>query len=265
VNLNAGTDITTTPQGIVDMRASGIGDGGFFSASAGGNINLVGNILANGSAADEACGAGGCRDGGTGGDVLVSANGSVVMSGRVELNGAGRFDTAVLGDSVDGDGGSVDITAGTTINVSGPHVRHQQGLRAERRVLVRRRRQRHALRRDRPDERLVRRRHHRAVRRPSSRSAHRLRTATPIDPVNRPSSLGGTIDIEGCKFNLLAAGSLVSTGPGGSPSGATFLAASTQLTVSGPVTSTAENEFDWRTSPPVITGTVSPLPTLIQT
>jgi hypothetical protein len=46
----------------------------------------------------------------------------------------------------------------------------------------------------------------------------RLRTATPIDPVNRPSSLGGTIDIEGCKFNLLAAGSLVSTGPGGTPS-----------------------------------------------
>src|SRR4029450_889566 len=41
VNLNAGTSITTTAQGVLDLRASGIGDGGFVSVSAGTDINMA--------------------------------------------------------------------------------------------------------------------------------------------------------------------------------------------------------------------------------
>src|SRR5213075_2712418 len=92
----------------------------------------------------------------------------------------------------------------------------------------------------------------------------RLRTACPVDPVNKPSALGGTIDIEACQINVTSTGQLVSTGPGGSPSGAVFLAASTGLTITGFSTATAEYEFDWRTAPPIFTpGHVTPLPSLV--
>src|SRR6185369_6428529 len=52
IDLFVGQDITSTAQGVLDMRASGVGDGGDMSAVASGNITLAGNILANGSSDD---------------------------------------------------------------------------------------------------------------------------------------------------------------------------------------------------------------------
>jgi hypothetical protein len=255
VNLNAGATITTTAQGVIDMRASGIGDGGFFSASAGGNINLAGNILANGSS-DE-------FEGGTGGDVLVSATGSVTVGGRIELSGAGQ-DAAPGSEtgSVDGDGGSLDISAGTTIQLNGPMFGISKGFGsgdefsfdAGGNVTI-------AAEIDMTGDNfggdvtvlsdgLI-------------TVSARVRTATPIDPVNKPSSLGGTIDLEGCQINVTATGQVIATGPGGVPSGANYFAASTGITIAGTVTATAENELRWRTTAPLVSGTVAPAGTVI--
>src|SRR5262249_51042622 len=44
VDLIAGGNIMTTAQGVIDMRASGEGDGGFATITAGGDINLAGNF-----------------------------------------------------------------------------------------------------------------------------------------------------------------------------------------------------------------------------
>src|SRR6185436_4820166 len=60
VDLEAGTNITATAAGVVDMNALGAGGaGGELDAFAGGDINLAGNILANGSADDIEGGDGG--------------------------------------------------------------------------------------------------------------------------------------------------------------------------------------------------------------
>jgi hypothetical protein len=99
VDFNAGTDVSTTSTGDVDERASGdAGDGGFFSVTAGGNVNLVGDLLLNGSGQISG------GSGGAGGDVLIGADGSITF-GRIEANGA----------TPDGDGGTVDISGGTTL------------------------------------------------------------------------------------------------------------------------------------------------------
>ena len=255
VNLNAGANITTTVQGVIDMRASGIGDAGFFSASAGGDINLAGNILANGSS-DE-------LEGGTGGDVLISANGSVTVGGRIELNGAGQ-DAAPgsMTGSVDGDGGTLDVSAGTTIQMNGPMFGISKGFGqgdefsfdAIGNVTI-------AAEIDMTGDNfggditvlsdgLI-------------TVSARIRTATPIDPVNKPGSLGGTIDLEGCQINVTATGQVIATGPGGIPSGANYLAAATGLTIAGQLTATAENELRWRTTAPVVSGLVAPPQTLV--
>jgi hypothetical protein len=256
INLTAGLDITATAQGVMDLRASGIGDGGYFNASAGGNINLAGNILANGSS-DE-------LEGGTGGDVLISANGSVTIGGRVELNGAGRDEGADpnLG-AVDGDGGASDISAGTFIQMNGPMFGISKGFGqgdefafdafgnvtlageidmtgdnygGDISVL---------------SEGLI-------------TVSARVRTQTPIDPVNKPAALGGTIDLEGCQIDVTSTGQVIATGPGGNPSGGNFLVASTGLAVTGALTATSINELTYRTSGPVLTGPVIPAADLVQ-
>ncbi len=94
------------------MQASGVGDGGFMSVSAGGDLNMAGNILAKGSSD--------ATDGGSGGDVLIDANGSVTVGGRIEVSGSGQDAVSANGFSVDGDGGSIDISAGTFITMNGP-------------------------------------------------------------------------------------------------------------------------------------------------
>jgi hypothetical protein len=256
VNLNAGTSITTTAQGVLDLRASGIGDGGFVSVSAGTDINMAGNILANGSSDD--------TDGGTGGDVLIAAGGSVTMGGRIELNGAGQDAVSANGFSVDGDSGSSDISAGTFIQMNGPMFGISKGF-------------------GQGDEFSFD-----AVGNISFAAAaeidftsdnfggditvlsdalvtinSRLKTAATVDALH-PSALGGTVDIEACQVNLTTNASLVATGPGGSPSGANFVVASTGMTIAGQLTATAENELTFRTNPPAITRVPLPLATLVQ-
>src|SRR5204863_4599931 len=83
IDLFAGQNITSTAQGVMDMRASGVGEGGELSALAGGNINLAGNILANGPSDDLEAGAGGSVD--------IDAGRNIVMGGRTQLNGPGRY------------------------------------------------------------------------------------------------------------------------------------------------------------------------------
>jgi hypothetical protein len=254
INLNAGINITATAQGVMDLRASGIGDGGYFSASAGGNINLAGNILANGSS-DE-------LEGGAGGDVLISAIGSITVGGRIELNGAGQDAVSSNGISVDGDGGSLDVSAGTTIQMNGPMFGISKGfgqgdefsfdavgnitLAAE-----------IDLTSDNFGGDIT------AISDGLITVSARLRTTAIIDTLH-PSALGGTIDIEGCQVNVTTAGQLISTGPGGSPSGANFVLASTGMTIAGQLTASSENELVWRTSAPVITRAPIPAPVLIQ-
>jgi hypothetical protein len=111
IDLFAGQDITSTAQGLLDMRASGFGDGGELSALAGGNINLAGNILANASSDD--------FDSGDGGSVDFDAGGNIVLGGRIELNGAGRYGTGDVG-SVDSGGGTGDFAADGDITMNGP-------------------------------------------------------------------------------------------------------------------------------------------------
>jgi hypothetical protein len=252
VNLTAGGNITTTAQGVIDMRASGVGDGGFASVSAEGDVNLAGSILANGSSDD--------MDGGTGGDVLISASGSITMSGRVELNGAGQ-DASIDGFSVDGDSGSVDVSANGAVTITGPMFGIAKGF-------------------GQGDEFSVDGGGNVTMAGEIDMTADnfagditilsdalitvsaRLRTTAPVD-LQHPAALGGTIDVEACQVNVTPTGQLISTGPGGSPSGANFVVASTGLTIAGTMLATAENELDWRTSPPVVTGTVTPPPTII--
>jgi hypothetical protein len=81
VTFDAGGSITTTPQGVIDVNASGIGDGGFVGADAGADLNLAGNIFANGSASD--------LEGGSGGFLEIDTDGSVTL-GRIEMKGDGR-------------------------------------------------------------------------------------------------------------------------------------------------------------------------------
>src|SRR5262249_18382449 len=82
----------------------------------------------------------------------------------------------------------------------------------------------------------------------------KLRTVAPVDPVNFPAAFGGTIDLEGCQINITAAAELDALGPGGDPAGSTFFAASTGMTVAGTLIATGANDFEWRTSAPLITG-----------
>jgi hypothetical protein len=256
IDLTAGTDLTTTAQGVIDMRASGVGDGGFFDAEAGGDVNLAGNILANGSSDD--------FDGGAGGDVLISSDiGSVTIGGRVEVNGAGQ--DAAPGSptgSVDGDGGSSDISAGTFITINGPMFGISKGfgssdddftfdagtnltLAGEIDVSA-----------DNFGNNIT------GLAEGVLTVSARIRTATPIDPVNKPGAFAGTIDLEACQINVTSTGQVVCTGPGGDPSGSNELSASTGLTVAGTLTATALNDLEWRTSAPIITGTVTPAATI---
>lgn len=256
VDLTAGTSITTTAQGVIDMSASGVGDGGFLSVASGTDTNLAGNIFMNGSSDD--------MDGGAGGDVLISAGGTAIgnltIGSRIEVNGSGQ-DANLSGFTVDGDGGSIDASATGFITVTGPAFGISKGFGqgdefsydgggnvtmageidvtgdnfpADITVL---------------SDQLV-------------TVSARLRTAAPID-ANHPAALGGSVDVEGCQINVTATGQLVCTGPGGDPSGANFLAASTGATIAGTLTATADNEIDWRTAMPVITGSVLPPVTLV--
>jgi hypothetical protein len=249
VSLTAGGNVTTTAQGLIDLRASGIGDGGYLSVSAGGDVNLAGNILANGSS-DE-------MEGGAGGDILISAIGSITVGGRIELNGAGQDAVSSNGISVDGDGGSLDVSASGNIQMNGPMFGLSKGfgqgdefsfdalgnvtLAAEIDLAS------HNFGGDvtvLSDSGIV-------------TVSARVRTTSIIDALH-PSALGGTIDLEGCQVNITSTGQLIATGPGGNPSGANFLVASTGLTVAGTLTATSLNELTWRTTDPVITGTVVP-------
>jgi hypothetical protein len=256
VDLTAGGSISTTAQGVMDLRASGFGDGGSFSATAGGDVNLAGNILANGSSDD--------MDGGAGGDVEIDAGGSVTIGGRIEVNGAGQ-DAAPgsTNGSVDGDGGSVDISSGSFMTITGAMFGTSKGFGdsdefsmdsigdmtlagemdiggdnfgGDITVIT---------------DGLV-------------TVSARLRSSVPIDPINKPAAFAGTIDIEACQINVTANGQLVCTGPGGDPSGSNDLLAANGITVAGTMTATAVNEFDYRSTPPVITGTVVPAPSLFE-
>ena len=255
IDLFAGQSITSTAQGVLDMRASGFGDGGELSVIAGTDINLAGNIFANGSSDD--------FDGGDGGSVDLDAGGNIVVGGRIELNGAGRYDTGIAGFSVDGGGGTGDFAADGDITLNGPMFAISKGygssddfdfdaggnvnfnaeidltgdvfganltLIAEKLVTI----------------------------------TARLRTQTLVDPAIDMSVLGGGFDLDACQINITATGEVIATGPGGNPSGSNVLTASTGLTVGGKLTATDVNELWWRTSQPVITGMVSPPPTLIQ-
>jgi hypothetical protein len=257
VSLTAGGDIATTAQGVVDMRASGIGDGGFFDAFAGGNVNLAGNILANGSS-DE-------FEGGSGGDVVVDADGAVAIGGRIEVNGAGQ--NASPGSetgSVDGDGGAVDIAAGTTVQLTAPILARSKGFGSS------------------SDEIAVDGFGNVTLAGEIDISGDvfagdisissdalvtvsgNLKSTTVIDPDNFPEALGGTIEIDSCQINVTAAGQLLSIGPGGNPSGSNLLTASTGMTIAGDLTATDVNDLTYRTSVPVITGDVTPTPTITQ-
>jgi hypothetical protein len=254
VDLFAGTNVTTTAQGVMDLRASGAGDGGSFSATAAGDINLAGNILANGSSDD--------TDGGSGGDVEIDANGSVTVAGRVEVNGAGQ-DAAPgsTNGSVDGDGGTVDVSAGTFVTVTGAMFGVSKGfglsdefsldavtdltLGGEMDISG-----------DNFGGDIT------GTADGSITVSARLKSATPIDPVNKPDAFAGTIDLEACQINVTATGELICTGPGGDPTGSNDLVAGGAISIAGTMTATAVNEFDYRATPPVITGTVVPAPSL---
>ncbi|MGH7894344.1 MAG: hypothetical protein ACREQL_06725 [Candidatus Binatia bacterium] len=247
VSLAAGQDITTTAQGVIDVRASGIGDGGFLDLSAGGTVSLQGNILANGSGDD--------MEGGTGGTLLVSATGNITIAGRVELNGA----------SPDGDGGSLDVQSDMSITQSGPVLARSKGFGQGDEISY---------------DALL----NVTLSAEVDVSADyfggditvfggglvtvsaRLHSDTPIDPVNKPFAIGGTIDVTGCQINVAATGELICTGPTGSPAGSNLLSASTGLTIAGHVIATDTNEFNWRTSQPTVLGTatVTPPPLLFQ-
>jgi hypothetical protein len=238
VDLTAGLDISTTATGVINMNASGIGDGGFFSAFAGRNISLLGNMLANGHGDD--------MEGGSGGDFFIQADGSLALGGRIELNGA----------PPDGDGGTADISAGTTIvqSATAPILATSPGFGQSDEISF------DALGNITlngtidvsaddfggditvTSEGLI-------------TVTSRLRTATPFDPL-KPEAFAGTIDIEGCQFNETSTGDIIATGPGAEPVGSVFLTASTGMTIAGHVTATAVVELDWRTSAPVRTGSV---------
>ncbi len=252
VDLTAGTSIATTAQGVIDMGASGVGDGGFLSVAAGTDVTMAGNVLANGSSDD--------MDGGAGGDALISASGNVTIGGRVEVSGSGR-DASLTGFSVDGDGGSVDISTNGSITITGPMFGISKGFGqgdefsydgggnvtmageidmsgdnfpGDITVL---------------SDALI-------------TVSARLRSAAPID-ANHPAALGGTVDVEGCQVIVTSNGQLVCTGPGGDPSGSNLLVASTGMTIAGALLATDTNELDWRTSPPLVTSSVTPAPTIV--
>ena len=249
VDLTAGTTITSTAQGVINMTGSGIGDGGFFSAIASGDINLQGDIIANGSGTD--------MEGGSGGDIFISTDGAITLGGRIEVNGA----------PPDGDGGTADISAGTTIvqSATAPILATAPGFGQADEISF-----------DAPgnitlggnidvsaddfggdvtvtSDGLV-------------TISARIKSATPIDPVNKPEAFGGTLDIAGCQINIPASGQLICTGPGGDPVGTIFLTASTGLTIAGDLTATSTIELDWRSSQPTILAgaVVTPAPTIIQ-
>lgn len=245
VDLSAGVDVTTTAQGVLDVRASGIGDGGAIDITAGRDVILNGNILANASG-DE-------MDGGSGGDVLIDAVRNVTFGARIEINAAspdgdaGTVDTSSGGSITQtgpiiaiskgfGESDGIDYDAGANVNIAGEIDGSGDQFAADITVLA---------------DAVV-------------TVSARVRTFTSVDPVNNPFSIGNTIDITGCQVNVTATGQLIALGPGGNPSGTNFLSASTGLTVAGVVTATDVNDLSWRTSQPVITGTITPAPFIHQ-
>jgi hypothetical protein len=253
VSISADGDVTTTAQGDVDMRASGIGDGGTFNVLAGGNIALAGDILANGSQ-DE-------FEGGAGGELDVDAGGALVVGGRIEINGAGQgASPGSETGSVDGDGGGAAFAAGTTLQLNAPLFAVSKGFGstdgaefdAFGNVTI-------AAEVDYTGDEfggdvsvisdaLV-------------TVSARVRTSSIVDLVNHPFALGGSVDIQACQINVTATGELVSSG---SDSGSNYLWASTGLTVAGKLTAKTENELMWRTTAPVLTGQIVPAATVVQ-
>jgi hypothetical protein len=242
IDLYAGTDVTTTVLGDIDLTSSGGGDGGTFYVDALNSITLNGNVVADGS--------GGVQYGGAGGEVdLYADGGALTVNGRTELNGA----------SPDGDGGTTDFNAHTVLMQNGPifaistEFGQSFGLNlASDGDLVQ------AGEIDLTSDEfggdlfisaggLV------------TVSAKLHSTAT-IDPVNEPDAQAGACEIDACQINMTATGQLICTGPGPAPSGANVLNASTGLTIAGTLTATNGNELTWRTTPPAILGTASVTP-----
>jgi hypothetical protein len=248
VDMTAGLDITTTTAGIIDMTPSGAGDGGTADIEANRNILIQGNVTASGGAGTQDTG------GGSGGDLTFIAGGDLTLNARIGIDGA----------SPDGDGGAFDAESGGTLSHSGGLFARAVGfgqgdemsydstgdinissevdvdadnLSGDITVLA--------------DGKIT--------------VSSNLHSVAPINPTTNPFALGGTLDIEACQIALTSTGILTSTGPGGGDAGDIFLAASTGMTIAGHVTSTAGNEFDYRTSPPVLTGsTITPAPVISQ-
>src|SRR5262249_46593203 len=109
-----------------DINAAGgglSGDGGTLSVGAGGNITMLGQF--NGTASGSSV-----EGGGSGGDVELSADQNITVSGMIDLTGGfpdgeggtfvvdsgGSFTQTqfvnLLGNGIDGCGGSVDVRAG---------------------------------------------------------------------------------------------------------------------------------------------------------
>lgn len=242
IDLYAGTDITTTVTGDVDLTSSGGGDGGTLSAEATNSITLNGNVLANGS--------GGVQNGGAGGEAdLYADDGALTVNGRTELNGA----------SPDGDGGTTDFNAHTVLTQNGPIFAVSTGfgqsfgidLASDADMVL-------AGEVDLTSDEfggdvsvtaggLV-------------TVSGKLHSTATIDPLNEPSAAGGTCEIDACQIEITSTGQLICTGPGPAPSATNFLNASTGMTIAGTLNATSDNALAWRTTPPTFLGTATITP-----
>jgi hypothetical protein len=248
IDLFAGTDVTTTVTGDVDLTSSGGGDGGTLYVEATNSITLNGNVLANGS--------GGIQNGGAGGEVdLYADGGALTVNGRTEMNGA----------SPDGDGGTTDFNAHTVLTQNGPLFAVSTGFGQSFGINFT------------SDADMVL---GGEVDLTSDEFggdvsvsagglvtvSGKLHSTATIDPVNEPSAYGGNCEIDACQINVTSTGQFICTGPGPVPWGANVLKASTGMTIAGTLTATNGNELDWRTTPPTILGTanITPSSAIIQ-
>lgn len=251
IDINAGTDITTTAHGNVDMSSSGGGDGGLLDAEATGSITLGGDVVADGSG-----GSGDNTIGGAGGESdLYADGGALTVNGRTELNGA----------SPDGDGGTTDFNAHTVLTQNGPIIAVSTGFGSSFGV---------GFTSD-ADATLAGEVDMTGdeyggdvdvVAGGKATVTGNLHSSAPIDPVNAPNASGGTFEIDACQISIANGATFVCTGPGPDPGGSVFLRASTGMSIAGEVTGTSDVVLTWRTTAPTILGTASitPAPTIVQ-